>query len=306
MRQGIAGAIGIGMMLIAAAFDVHAEEIILKNGDRITGAILSDSASVLIVQSEALGTLTVDRVFVQSPAYAQQDFQSAQQLDEGQKKDIVEWARKVSVGYQQSGGNTKGAQGNTGLHINRKTETDEWTAKTSLYYSESEEKMDAQKSYGSLRYAYSFGEGKQWYHFYKLEADHDRFANIDYRLLPSTGLGYWVSDADDYKLMGELAVGHEHTSYRDGSPSSNQAVITPHAFCQKLLFKNFRFEADFMMYVPVESYDQYRLRSENSVEHSLTNKVSWRLSLIDEYSAAVSGNTKKNDYRIIYALEYGF
>ena len=64
--------------------------------------------------------------------------------------------------------------------------------------------MDTQNWYGMLRYAFSFWE-RRWYNFYRLEADHDRFANIDYRIVPSCGIGYWFSDKEDYKAMAELA-----------------------------------------------------------------------------------------------------
>jgi len=66
------------------------------------------------------------------------------------------------------------------------------------------------------RYAYSFSEEMKWYHFYKIEGSQDRFANVDSRITPSSGLGYWFSDEDDYKAMVESALGYEHTSYVDG------------------------------------------------------------------------------------------
>ena len=301
--------IGTAILALTLAVGSGAEEVLLKNGDRITGTIVSDNASVLKIQSDALGMLSIDRAFVQSPAYIQRkvsDEDRQEAAEENNKRRAAEWLRKLSLGYQHSGGNTRRTSGRLGVQLNRKTEMDEWTARTSLYYSSSENKMDAQKSYGFLRYAHFFSEKRIWYHFYKLEIDHDRFANIDYRLLPLTGLGYWFSDASNNKLIGELAAGYELTSYRDGSPSSDQAVLTPHIIYQKQLFKGFRFEADSVMYFPFESFEQYRLRSEHSFVHALTEKISWRISLIDEFNAAAEGDAKKNDYRVVYTLEYGF
>lgn len=294
------------LCVVAFAVQAFAEEIILQNGDRITGNILSDDASVLTIQSDALGTLSIDRAFVQAPAYNKEGLSGSIQEAEEQKQHAVEWARKLSIGYQKTGGNTDKNQLNSGVDIKRKTDSDEWAGNASLYYSSADNKMDAQKSYGSLRYSYFFGDAKAFHHFYKLEADHDRFANIDYRLLPSTGIGYWFSGQEKYKFMQELAIGHEHTAYRNNIPRSRQTVIMPRVFYNKNFFKDFWTEIDFIMYVPMDSFDQYRLRSENSIVYLLTERLSWRLSLINEYNAVPAADAEKNDYRVIYALEYGF
>lgn len=83
------------------------------------------------------------------------------------------------------------------LMINRKTDSDEWTGQLKAYFSTSNDEIDAKKFYGMGRYAFSYGSNLKWYNFYKFEADQDRFANIDYRLIPSTGVGYWFSDLED-------------------------------------------------------------------------------------------------------------
>ena len=75
-------------------------------------------------------------------------------------------------------------------------------------------------------------------YFYKLEADHDRFANINYRLTPAIGLGYWFSDTDDYKLMLEAGMGIEYTKFRDSSADSDELIIIPRAFLEKKLIGN--------------------------------------------------------------------
>ena len=66
--------------------------------------------------------------------------------------------------------------------------------------------MNAQRYDGMARYAFSFGKHLAWYNFYAFEAMHDRFANIDWRLTPSTGLGYWFADEAAWKATVELAL----------------------------------------------------------------------------------------------------
>ena len=100
------------------------------------------------------------------------------------------------MGYNKSSGNTQNSQLSMSLYANRKTDHDEFTIKGNSLYSSSNNNMDAQKWFASMRYAFSFRERK-WYNFYKLESDHDKFANVDYRIVPSAGIGYWFSDRPD-------------------------------------------------------------------------------------------------------------
>ncbi|MFP4472948.1 MAG: YdiY family protein [Candidatus Omnitrophota bacterium] len=285
--------------LVLSVRPAKAAEVVLTNGDRISGTILQDSAESLTIATEAMGKVTLDRAFVERPCY--EECPSA----EHPKEDRVKWDRSLSAGYSRWGGNTVKTQANGELKMNRKTEQDETTFKGSLYYASSEGKMDAQQWYILGRYAYSFGPKKHWYHFYRLEADHDRFSDIDYRLTPATGLGCWFADGEEYKLMTELAVAHEYTNYRTGA-SSNEALLTPRVYYERLIMEKLRFSQDLIGYVPVDGYDQYRLRSETSLKHSLNDRLSCRLSFIDEYNADPAAGSKDNDYRLIYALEYSF
>ena len=90
--------------------------------------------------------------------------------------------------------------------------------------------MNAQRYDAMTRYAYSFGKKKKWYNFYKAEVNRDRFANIDVRLIPSTGVGYWFSDSPKWKLFTELGAGVEITDFRRGDEKRDiELVLIPRA-----------------------------------------------------------------------------
>ena len=238
---------------------LYADQILLKNQDRISGKIIQDGNEVVVVETEAMGRLEVKREFVDSI-----------QTDVEQKKVVVEekekpklWQRDVAVSYSKSSGNTEKAQSSLSAKFNRKTEDNEFTLKGESYYSSANKKMDAQKWNAMIRYAYSFFE-KKWYHFYKLEADHDRFANINYRLIPSTGLGYWFSDTDDWKALTEGAFGLEYTNYRDNTKNSNEAIFIGRGYLEKKLFRDSRIIEDAYIYPSLSDTGEFRFKSETS------------------------------------------
>ncbi|MBU1148368.1 MAG: DUF481 domain-containing protein [Candidatus Omnitrophica bacterium] len=225
---------------------------------------------------------------------------------EAMSEEVV-WDRKVSLGYNRSSGNTDSSELNTSLFINRnRMHVDEMTLKGNVYYASSDKKMDAQKWDGSGRYAFSFGREKKWYNFYKMAVDHDRFANIDYRLLPSTGLGYWFHDTDSLKLMMEAAGGYEHTEYRDATDESKETVFISRGFLEKTIFENAKLTQDVFYYPVIDDFSDYRVHSETVLTNPVSDKLSLNVSFIDDYDSKPSGDTKKNDVRIITSLTYSF
>jgi len=277
---------------------IYAEEIYLKNGDRISGKIIEETATTMIIETQAMGKIFIDTDFVKKEENAK--------VEIVQEESDIQWQRKITVGYSQTSGNTQASQGSSELSVSRKTKKDEWTGTLKAFISTSNEKMDAKKFYGMGRYAFSFRDELKWYNFYKFESEQDHFANIGYRFIPSAGIGYWLSDDEDWKLMTEGAVGFEHTNYRDGTKSDNGAILIPRGFLEKKLLGNLRFSEDITLYPSLSEGGEYRLHSETIFINPITDQVAWKVSFIDDYNSKPSGNTKKNDFRLISSLDYSF
>jgi len=278
--------------------NISAEEIHLNNGDRISGTIIEETDNTVIIKTEAMGQISIEKDFIK--------YEEKKQIDEAKKGNAPLWQRKASVGYSQTRGNTEASQGSVELSVNRKTGDDEWTGQFKAYISTSNEKMDAKKFYGMGRYAFSFSHDLKWYNFYKVEADQDHFANIDYRLIPSTGIGYWFSDEEDWKLMTEGAIGFEHTNYRDATDNDNAAILIPRGFLEAKLIGNLKFSEDITLYPSISEGGEYRLHSETALINPINEKASWKVSFIDDFNSNPSGNTKKNDFRLISSVDYAF
>jgi len=224
-----------------------------------------------------------------------------------QEGEEVTWTREISAGYDKATGNTRDSQLSLDALLSRKRQSkDEITLKGSVYYSSADRKMDDQKWYGLGRYAFSFGSDKKWYNFYRFEADHDILADIDYRLVPAAGLGYWLYDLPELKLMVEAAIGLEYTEFRSAKEETKEMVLAPRAFFEKKIFDRLIFSEDFYAYPQVEDFSKYRLRSETSFTSPLTESLSLKFSLIDDYNSDPPEDIKKNDMQFISSLMYSF
>jgi putative salt-induced outer membrane protein YdiY len=280
---------------------LFADEIYLKNGDRISGNINSETEEGIIVETEAIGSITINRAFVENILRSAEIDETPLEPEE----DKI-WQGEIAAGYTKASGNTQSNQFSLRSKANRKTEQDEFTLIGDVHYSSSNKKMDSQRWYGMGRYAFSFGENKKWYNFYKLELDHDRFANIDYRIIPSIGVGYWFSDEPDWKAMIEAGLGLEHVEFRDDTKDSDEAVLIPRAFFEKKLFGESLLSQDLTLYPSLGDIGEFRLHSETKLTNPIDDKLSLSLSLIDDYNANPPQDTKKNDLQIISALTYSF
>jgi len=288
---------------------VRADVIYLKNNDKITGEVLEETEESVSIKTEAIGIISVKKDSIEriSNVIEERIAMDEERIAKEKEDDLrrINWKKEISLGYNISSGNTESSQLTLAAFINRKTKHDEFTIKGDTYYSSSNEKMDAQRWSALIRNDFNFW-GNKWYNFYKLDADHDRFANIDYRLIPSTGIGYRFSDTPKWKAKLEGGLGFEHTSYRDATKDSGEATLLGRAFFDKKFFDNLSITQDITIYPSIEDRGQFRLHSETSFISPINEKLSLRFSFVDDYDSDARGNIKKNDLRFTSSLVHSF
>lgn len=289
--------------LFLTSTPLHAAEVLLDNGDRLTGAIVSDAADHLILETRAMGAVTINKAFIKE---FKTDEQLLAEAREEQKMPELEWTRKAALSYSQKGGNEVQSNGAGDIYINRKTPGDEATLKVSGYIDTEDSKTDSRSYHGLVRYANSFGMGKKWFQFGKVEGSKDTTANIDYRVTPSYGVGYWFKDEKDFKLRVDGALGWEYTKYVDATRSDSEAIFSPSGHLEKRFRDNLSFIQDLTLYPSLEEAGEYRLRSESTLTGRIVEQLAWRFSFIDDLDSDPSAGTKKNDYQFLSGVEYSF
>jgi len=281
---------------------VRADVIYLKNKDKITGEVFEETGESVSINTEALGVVSIKRDSIERISNVIEERIEKNKEDDIQK---INWKKEISLGYNKSSGNTESSQLTLATFINRKTIRDEFTIKGDIYYSSSNKIMDAQRWFAMVRNDFNFWENK-WYNFYKLDADHDRFANVDYRLIPSTGVGYRFSDTLKWKAKIEGGLGFEHTSYRDATKNSGEATLLGRGFLEKTFFNHQSITQDITLYPSLKNTGEFRLHSETSLISPINEKLSLRFSFIDDYDSDPKGNIKNNDLRLTSFLAYSF
>ena len=215
------------------------------------------------------------------------------------------WTRQAVLGYNQSNGNTDKSELNLSGEIKNIMIDSEFLGKLDLYYSSSDKKMDSQKWIGLTRYFYDFGESNQWFNSYQVQVDHDRFADIDYRLLPSAGIGYWIAKEADGKAMVEVSLGYQITNYKSTKPDDEDVVLIGHSYIEKKILDNARISEDISI-IPSLEGNGARLRSETVFTNPLSEVLDLSVKFIVEHDTKPSVNIKKTDTFLVTGLKYTF
>lgn len=288
-------------VLFLPPLSARAQTLHLKNGDTLNGRIIEQREDYIKFEHADLGELKIKKDSLKEAAGIESGAEKKIDLPE---ENMAVWSGELAAGYGASSGNTRNSRLWSRYKLNRKTQGDEFTAKADAYYSSSDRSMDAQKWSLMLRYAFSIT--RKWYNFYKIESDHDRFADIDYRIVPAAGIGYWFFGLKEFKLLAEGALGFSHTHTRQAADNTNEGVLIGRLFCSREFSSGSKISQDTYLYPSLADRGEFRLRCETSLESPLAEKVSLRFSFVDDYNSDPGGNAKENDLRFLSSLVYSF
>ena len=300
VRTGCVFAAALGLLSLCG--QALADEVHLKNGDRFTGTVVSEDDSVVVIRTEAAGEISIDKNSVDKVVVDQVPV-AAEIVEKKEAPDL--WSGEVTAGVAKSGGNTDTLEAKAGFAALRKTEGDELKLKGTGDYSETDGEEDAEAWAASARYGFDIFDGK-WYNFYSLEADHDKFAAIDYRIVPSIGLGYRVVDNEEWKLTLDAAAGYEYTEYNDGTENTEEPILIGRSIFEKTFLGGSKLSNETAYYPTLDDFGQYRIKSETSFTNPLGDSLSLRLSFVVDYNSEPPEGIDKTDTQLISSLVYSF
>ena len=279
------------------------EYVTLKNGDKISGRIISRDAGNVVIETLSMGTVNISGLYIDE---VMTDAEIQRQKIEELKKQSAEknWNGKLSFGVDRKSGNTESAELFGEAEFKRDGEKTTQEAKWRSFYSSEDKKQNELKHYAKLRQAWKLGE--RWINFYQLEYDTDKFANIHYRLLPSAGFGYYWFKNEDRQLLTELALGYTHTEFRDNTQAVDELSLIPRLYFETKILDYATLSEEFTLYPSLTENGEYRLKSETVFKAPLVKNLDLEFKFIDEYNSMPGGTSKKNDMRMISGLAYSF
>jgi putative salt-induced outer membrane protein YdiY len=284
----------------------------LKNGDRISGDILEESEFYVKIYTSVIGEMSVHKGFIDKIEDSKEEERTVEEepaICPPTASPIIVvkpkyWDHHIAAGYQVSKGNNQSSSTNIMLDSRYQKDEQEWILKGMVDYATYQEKMSAQRYFARAQSNSRFIKGSKWFNSRALEYQHDRFAFLDYRLIPSIGVGYWFWENTKSKFEGDLSIGWEYSNYSDETKPTSETRLIPHIYYERILMKDLTITQDLGFYPSLEDLSDHRLRSETSIVKALSKRLSWRVSLIDERRNRPMGGAKKNDLMFMSYVEY--
>ncbi len=334
-------------ILVAAALSISAavthlalgDEVVFKNGDKLTGTITSlDGGKLTVhtleagdvkVDTGAIGTFSTDhpvdlrlsdgttmshKVDADAPGLVALEggllgnqHISLSDIDAINPPKTA-WTGDIKFGGLLIRGNTSSETINFGLDIARKTQKDVISLGASYLYGRTKDRTTglhtstADNWQVDAKYEYNFT--KRFYGFAEAAVSRDRLAFLDLRFNPAAGVGYrWVTDPDlTFATEGGLAWVYEH--YTNGSPTREDISLKLAYHLTKKFNDKVALFHDMEYFPSIENGRNFIVNTDLGVRATLTTHFFTEFKFVLDYDSTPAIGALKTNTR--YELNVGY
>jgi putative salt-induced outer membrane protein YdiY len=326
------------LLLFLISGYVLAGEVILKNGDRLTGKILEVKDGVLTLETDYSEPIKLKFESVQKMTSSEPVElhltngevlkgeittntmgQVAVSAEPGREAvavkldnitalnpppiEPVRWKGNINIGGNWQDGNTDTMNISAGALAVRRTDNDRFLINFLYNNSEDSGIRTAENAYGQLKYDYFMNP--KWYLYLNVDMLSDEFKDIKFRTSVGPGVGYQIWEEDD-KALG-LEAGISYTSEdRDVGEDTDWLSARIGANFVYRLFSNVLFTDQFVIYPNLDDSGEYTLRNEAALVTDIGASWAFRLSNIWERNSDPGPVLEQDDFTWILGLQYSF
>lgn len=319
---------------VTAAGLASADELVLANGDVISGRVSGMDKDVLTVRTSYSEPVKIRKSSVRTirtdgpvevrtssgeiyrGVFVTTDAGQVAFTPEGRALKAIAWmevdaihpvsaklAGNISVGASMRSGNTERASVNIGAEAEKSTLMDRSSVRLRYNYAEENGRTTARNAYAALKYDYFLT--KPFYGYLSAELLNDRFRNITLRTMVGPGAGYQAWEGPSRSLMLELGLSLVNEDLRAGR---DESWVTARAggTLNLRLTRDTGFDDNLKAYSRVDDPDNIQIRNEASVRSKLNDNWGLKLTNIIEYDSKPAINIKKSDIYWILGFQYTF
>ena len=320
----------------------YGDEILLKNGDRLTGKIVKLVDGKLTLKSDLTGEVTVELTNIQTLSSDEpltvnlkdgtglnQKINSAQagrfsiagdatvRAQEFAVGDIVsinppvpKWTGNLSAGITSTHGNTKTESMTGSVEIKKRTDKDR-TALNADYAKTKQDDPDTGQEEtiedwwrAHAKYDYFFS--KKMYAYLDGRYEKDAIADLERRVTIGIGGGYQWIESPNLNFSTELGLASLYEKF-DNQTESNSDITAQLGYnFDKKLMKNLSFINTLTYYPALEKFSDYYLTTTAELRSNFTATLFLNLKAILDYDATPAIGAHKTDVKYFLGLGYSF
>jgi len=225
------------------------------------------------------------------------------QLQSAEAAPSKGWETSAAVGFTLTQGNSDTVLATANLLGLKKWEANELSAGLNASYGEVEGLQNNGMTRGTVQYNRILNDGKSYF-YGKADLLHDAIADVNYRFSVSPGFGYYILKNDTFNLSAEIGPGF--ISEKVGGIRDDYMTIRVGEKFEYKISERARLWQSLEYLPQVDDFENFLLVAEIGVESDLTEKLSLRVSLQDNYDNQPAAGRKSNDLRLVTGLGYKF
>ncbi len=315
-----------------------ADEVVLKNGDRISGTIQKLVDGVLTISTKYSKEIKIDfseiKRFksdslvklglkngwvVKGKVQPAPDGMLAIRSGKGKKEAMVNWEElesinepekeerkwtgNVNFGATHQSGNVERVTGSFGTEGALDLEKDKFAAKFLTLYAEDDGNVTTRNTSGNVGFKHFFGS--KIYGTLNFDGYKDRFRNLNLRYSIGPGVGYQIWDETKKKLSFEAGITYFSDDLKTGDDKQYATARAASDFGYQIT-KFTRITNQFVIFPNLDSVGDYILRNEFGLKNNMGESWGLKLSHIFDYNNNPATGIKKGDSYTIIGFQYDY
>ena len=325
-----------GIVIVVAP--ARGDEVVLTNGDKLTGTVGEIAAGKMKFTSPVLGEIAIEMKNVRSfttdaPATIQpKDGPRVQgKITEGDATKVttesgrtftlsdvkavnpppVKWTGFVLGNLSIARGNTEtidaGVEAQAVLRRDTDTANDRFTIRGQYNFASAGTGDDSITTEENLEAAAKYDRyfTEKWYGYGIVTYEKDHVADLQFRIAPGLGVGYQWVESPTFNLQTEAGVSYVYEDFDPGGDNDFVALRLAYHVDKKLNNKVLLFHN--LEYLPaLEDFGDFLMKADAGIQADLTKTFFSQLKVEWDYDATPAPDRDKNDYRYLVGVGWRF
>lgn len=327
------------VLVFSSTLRVFADELTLKNGDRVSGKIVSQTGEAVVIETVYAGTITISSEHIEKiasetvtansttgPAVRETTVAAATVVKPADQKPAAPapppvpklfsggrffglmdgWEGNANIGFSFTSGNTKTTTMSSGIRAVKNGGDDKLTVYArNLWNSNrnSGRQITTQNAvWGGLRYDRDLND--RLFAFGSFDFERDRPKKLNFRSVLGGGIGHHTVKNERTEL--ELIFGGAwNRTWQVGPNTDTPEALAGNTFRHKL-HERLKLQQTFTFFQNFTDRNEYRFIFDTTVTADITKRIGWQFTIGDRFNNDPVNNSKKNDFLFTTGLRWNF
>ena len=335
----------MGICLVLCVQVGFADELHLKNGDRLTGKIVRLVDGTMLFASDVAGETTValsnietlnsegphevhlkdgtalrQKLLSAGPGRFAVEGSEALKAQEFAVDDIVsinppakpipKWTGDISAGLTSTHGNTKTETISASLNLMKRTENDRTTINADYAKGEQEDKTTGQtetiEDWWRAKGKYDYFVSKKLYAYVDGRYERDAVAELDRRMIIGGGAGYQWIESPEMNFSTEGGIASLYEKFDNQTDSNSEISMQLGYHFDKKLTQKISFTNDLTYYPSLDKFSDYFLTTTAGLRADFTERMFFTFKTIFNYDVTPAIGSGSTDVKYFLGLGYRF